>query len=316
MAIYKNAVLFYNTDSGHSKKGKRLDPIRSFFSNHNIPLEIIKFPLPEEDLTKTIEKANIDHADLVIAAGGDGTMALVAGKLIGSEIPLAVLPLGTGNLLAQELKIPINLDKALSLIIAETSKIIKMDTIKVKDRHCLLNVSVGITPRVMKKTGSEEKQRFGIFAYIVHFFQQFLGLKLNRYFIEYDQQNVNFLASEVLITNGQVAGADPLKWADDVAINDGRLDLFIIRATNIKDIINLIASFFSKSKKRSDVLKYIQFHDYCRIETQTPIPTQADGDAFTQTPVEIRVIPKSLNIIVSENYKTQENLKGVQDEKI
>ncbi len=303
MPNYKNVVLFYNTDSGQSKKGRQLEPITAHFEKQGIPLKIIKFPVPGEDIEKIIDKVSIEKADLIIAAGGDGTISLISNKLINSKIPLGILPLGTGNLLAQELQIPLNLEKALSLITADHPKTIMMDTIKLDDRSCLLNISVGITPKVMKKTQAKEKQRYGIFAYVVNFIQQFLGLKLHRYFVEYDNKNITFRASEVLITNGQSTGVENLKWSDNIAINDGRLDLFIINATNIMDVIRLVFSIFTKNNERNDVMKYIQFSNYCRIETQTPIPTQADGDTIGETPVEIRILPESLKVIVGENFK-------------
>jgi len=302
MTIYKNAQLFYNSYSGQSKKGRQLEPIREYFEQHGIPLKITKFPAKGEDIKTAVDQISVEDVDLFVAAGGDGTISLISNKLIGTEIPLAILPLGTGNLMAQELQIPLNLEKALSLLTNDQSKTILMDTMKLEDRSCLLNVSVGVTSKVMKNTLAVEKQRYGIFAYIVHFIQQFLGLKLNRYFVEYDDKNITFRASEVLITNGQSTGVENLKWSNKIAINDGRLDLFIIRATNFMDVIRLVFSIFQKKSEQNNVMKYLQFSDYCRIETQTPTPTQADGDTIGETPIEIHIKPKSLKVIVGENY--------------
>lgn len=302
MSVYKNAILFYNTKSGHSRKGRQLDQIKTHFEKHNIPLEIIEFPVPGENILKTVGQINAENADLFIAAGGDGTISLLSNQLINTDKPLGIIPLGTGNLLAQELKIPLNLDKALAIITNENSNTFVMDTIMLEDRRCLLNVSVGLIPKVMKSTKSKEKQRFGIFAYIVNFFQQFLGLKRHRFFIDYDQKKISFTASEVLITNGRSAGVESLKFSENIGIDDGHLDLFIIRATNLYDVINLVVSLFSKKDRQDDIMKHIQFSDFCRIETQTPLAIQADGDTIGETPVEIKILPKSLRIIVNKNF--------------
>ncbi len=304
MSKFKSAVLFYNSSAGHSKKGRQLECIINYFESNGISLRIIKIPVPNQDIQETINSVNCDNADLIIAAGGDGTLSLISNKIIGTEIPIGILPLGTGNLFAQELKIPLNLEKALALITAENPKIKKIDAIKLIDRYCLLNISIGVSPKVMKKTKSREKQRYGIFAYLANLIQQFFNLKLHRFFVDYDGQNINFHASEVLITNGKSAGIESLKLSDKIALNDGILDLFIIRATDISDIFRIILSFFSKKYKRNGLMKYIQFSDYCRIETQTPIPIQADGDTIGVTPIDIRISPKSVNIIVSENLSS------------
>ncbi len=303
MTDYRSAVLFYNTESGHSKKGRQLEQIKAHFEKHNISLDIIKFPVPGEDIGETLDKISPDQADLFIAAGGDGTASLLSNKVINTGKSFAILPLGTGNLLAQELKIPINLNKALEITTANNPKTLMMDTIELEDRYCLLNVSAGLTPKVMKSTQSSEKQRFGLLAYIASFFQEFLGLKRHRFFVEYDEHNMSFVASEVLITNGESAGVETLKLSDNIKLNDGQLDLFIIRAKNFYDVINLVISLFTKKRKQNDVMKHVKFSKYCRIETQTPLPTQADGDTIGETPIEIKVLPKSMKIIVSEDFK-------------
>lgn len=303
MTFYKKAILFYNLDAGQSKKGRQLEIIKAHFEEHNIAYQIIKFPKPGEGIKQTIDQATINQADLVVAAGGDGTVSLISNKIIGSGLPLGILPLGTGNLLAQELKISLNLEKALGIITSDHPKTILMDTMKLEERFCLMNVSVGVSPNVMKKTHAKEKQRFGIFAYLVHLAEQFLGLKLHRFFVEYDGQNITFQASEVLVTNGQAAGVQAIKLADDIAINDGRLDLFIIKAANISDFFGLLISIFSKIERHDDMMKYIRFSEYCRIESPLPIPAQADGDPMGETPVEIRIVPKSLTVIVGENQE-------------
>ena len=305
MSEYNNVILFYNTESGHSKKGRQLDQIKAHFTKHDISLTIIEFPVPGEDIKETIDRTSSDKADLIIAAGGDGTASLLSNQVINSGKTMGILPLGTGNLLAQELKIPLNLDKALSLITADNPKTLIMDSIKLQDRSCLLNVSAGLTPKIMRSTPSKEKQRFGLFAYIASFIQEFLGLKRHRFFSEYDNHNMSFVASEVLVTNGETAGVESLKFSDNIQLNDGKLDLFIIRAKNFFDLLNLVISLFSKKKRKNDVMKHVKFSEFCRIETQSPLPTQADGDTIGETPLEIRVLPKSLKIIVGENYEDQ-----------
>jgi len=302
MSIFKNAVIFYNTESGHSKKGRQLEIIKSHFDKRDIPVEIIQIPRESEDIKTTLDNVPFDNADLVIAAGGDGTASLLSKKVINTGKSFGLIPLGTGNLLAQELKIPMNLEKALNLITADQPRTFLMDTIKLEDRCCLLNVSAGLSPKVMKSTQSKEKQRFGLFAYIVNFFQQLLGIKNHRFFIEYDDHNLSFVASEVLITNGESAGVETLKLSDNIKLNDGQLDLFIIRAKTFIDVINLVVSLFSKKNRKDDVMKHVKFTDYCRIETQIPLPTQADGDTIGETPIEIKILPKSLKVIISENF--------------
>lgn len=298
MAKYHKAILFYNEKSGQSDYATQINLIRSHFAAHQIDLTIINVPLPPEEIAAIVKKGQEDGIDLVMAAGGDGTVAMVATPLIHTDLPLGILPTGTGNLLAKELKLPQRLEKSLEIITADTSEIFVIDTIQLDHQNFVLNLSVGVSSKVMGEINSEEKQRLGFSAYLLHFIEQLLGLTLDRYTIEYDDHRVSHAASEVLITNSRLLGVEPLKWPGDVALDDGQLDLFIIRAANFPDLLRFLATLFSKNRKKNPIIKSYRFEKYCRIETKDPIRVQADGDAVGETPIEIKVQPHSLNIIV------------------
>ena len=101
---------------------------------------------------------------LVIAAGGDGTLVGVANGLVHSPVPLGILPLGTGNDLARALLIPLKLDEAMELLVSD-HVVMEIDALQVGERYFFSNVSVGISPKMMKDTKSADKKRFGRLAY-------------------------------------------------------------------------------------------------------------------------------------------------------
>jgi len=295
MAGYTRAILIYNTKSGRAN-AKNQQVIKAHFLSQQIALAILEVPKSQIEIDKFISRGISNGVDLIVTAGGDGTISLVCNALVGTNLPLAILPLGTGNLLAKELKIPMNLQKALETITTDNPQIIKLDTFHLDGHHFVLNLSVGISTKVMALTPQEEKQRLGVIAYIIHFFQQLLGLELHRFEIEYDHHQISALASEILITNCRTIGIESLKWSNVVSLNDGKLDLFIIRVSNIFDVLGFFLSVFMK-KETGPVIKFIQFEEYCRIESRTVLNTQADGDIIGQTPAEIYIYPRSLNIV-------------------
>ncbi len=311
MGNYKDAILFYNTKSGQSDTDHQITMIKDHFNERNIQLSIINIPEESDNIESIIREGIEKGVDLCIAAGGDGTMSLVGNPLIDTDIPLGILPIGTGNLLAKELNIPRQMDDALEVITSRDSERIELDTFTLNNHYYFLNLSVGVTPKVMASTPSEEKKRLGVFAYLFHFIQQILGLKLENFHIEYDYQHENHVASEILITNGRLMGVEPLEWSDDITLNDGLLDIFVIRAANIFDILSILISVFTKTKKKNPVIKSMRFQDYCRIETQSPLKVQADGDPVGQTPVEVHVQPQALSIIIPN----QENIKAKKGKK-
>jgi YegS/Rv2252/BmrU family lipid kinase len=300
LANIKRALLFFNKKSGQNAGGGKLDLIRDHLMEHDINVQTEFVPKPPNEMRSLVHQALTEGVELVLAAGGDGTISLVADALVDSGLPLGILPLGTGNLLAKELKIPTHLEKALDLVTSTDWQPFEIDAIEMNGHHYLLNLSAGLSSQVMKNTPSEEKQRFGFFAYLAHFFQQVFGLKLQRFEISCDEKKAtSFMASEVMVTNGKTIAFDPLEWADDIYINDGRLDLFIIRAANLFDILKFIIVIFSKRTWRNPIIRHLPIEDSCTIKSAHPLPIQADGDAVGQTPITVRVKRRAVSIVTS-----------------
>ncbi len=311
MGKYTRAVLFYNSKSGQSDPDSHIRKIIDHFNSKEILIKIIDMPDTLESLRTIVSDAIDEGTDLFIAAGGDGTVSLVSNPLIGSDIPLGILPIGTGNFLAKEMRIPRHIKEALNIITATDSRLVKLDTIKLDDHHYIRNVSAGVSPKIIATTQSEEKKRLGFFAYMIHFFEQLLGLKLDNFIVEYDHTRETYNASEVIITNGRMLGVEPFERSEDSTFIDGVMDILIIRAANLIDVFHLIFSIFSKHNYKNPVIKSMHFKHYCRIETQTPLIVQADGDIVGTTPFEVHIEPQTLSIIVpkqidfqasSENY--------------
>lgn len=301
MITTRKALLFYNPKSGQSKIDHHSTTIKAHFSSLEIDLVTVLVPKPAEEIKAIIQKEISEGVDLFLAAGGDGTVSMISTHLVGTGVPIGIVPLGTGNILARALQIPLNIEKALELITGEKSSIVDIDTFKLDDRHFLLNVSVGVSPEVMRAVGSADKQRLGFFAYLFNFIQQLLGLKLHRVYVDCDHKKSSHLASEILITNVATAGVEPLSWSDDILLNDGTLDMLIFKTKGFKEIMRLVISVFTKKCKLNPEINFLQIKDYCRIESPTTLYTQADGDIVGKTPFEIQVFPSSLSVIVGKN---------------
>jgi YegS/Rv2252/BmrU family lipid kinase len=297
------AMLFFNPKSGHSKTEQLPRKISAHFAQHNIDLETIVVPKSHTELNQIMNSAISDGVNLFVAAGGDGTVSMISTHLVGTQIPIGIIPLGTGNLLAKALDIPLKLEQALDLITSDEHETVKIDTFKMDHRHFLLNISVGVSPRIMESVDSDDKQRLGFFAYLINFIQQIFGLKVHRVSIDYDHQLTSFSASEILITNIGTAGVEPLTWSEDILLDDGTLDLLVFRAANIIDILGLVVSIFTKKGKYNPLVKFLKVTEYCRIESQTPLNTQADGDVIGDTPFEVHICPRSLTIIAGKNNR-------------
>lgn len=298
MPTYSKALIIYNNKAGHVKLFDPKQIIHDHFSESEIQFELVEIPLPESELGHIIAEALDQGFDLFIAAGGDGTVSLVGNHLIGTDKPLGILPLGTGNLISKEFNIPQRLQDALRLITSGNHKTILMDTIKFNDHHFVANISVGVSPKIIEQTNAEDKHRLGFFAYLFSFIKQLLGLEMEKFSLFYDDHETTVMASEILISNNRSVGLKAIKWSEGVAIDDGILNIFVIHAANLFDLLSLIFSIFAKNEKYNPIVKILQFSEYCRVETKEPAPIQADGDCVGYTPMVVQVEPRSLRLII------------------
>jgi len=297
MPSYSKAIIFYNNKAGHIKLFDPMQIIHDHFLASEINYRIVEVPLPETELQAIVAESLDQGYDLFIAAGGDGTVSFVGNHLIGTDKALGILPLGTGNLISKEFNIPQRLPDALKLITSGLHKTILMDTIKFNDLHFIANISVGVSPKIMEQVNAEDKHRLGFFAYLFSFIRQLLGLELQKFTLFYDHHETTVMASEILISNSRSVGLEAIKWSEGVAIDDGILNIFVIRAANLFDLFSLIFSIFAKNEKFNPVVNILQFSEYCRVESKEPTPIQADGDCVGQTPMEVQVEPRSLRLI-------------------
>lgn len=234
--------------------------------------------------------------DLVVAAGGDGTVSAVANGLVRTEIPLAVLPLGSGNALAREMMIPLVLEQALDLITG-AHDLVGLDLIDAGERHFLLSLSAGLSAKTMQSTTRDEKRRLGKAAYVLEGFNQFFGLNLDRYEIDIDGKRVQARASEVFIANVGLVGFRQFRVSPKVQPDDGTLHVCIVRTKNLPDYIRLFSTALIGRAEHNPELVVIPGKDIT-ITSDRPRPVQGDGEVFGSTPVHAQVVPRAVRLVV------------------
>jgi len=262
---------------------------------------------PSDQLRDIVQEAIDRGVDLVIAAGGDGTVSGVVSGMVNSGKPMGILPTGTGNLLARDLGIPLNLEDALA-VLSGPNRISTLDAMEINGDFYILNVSIGISSKVIKDTGREEKRRFGMLAYAWHAVQSILRWDMYRFDVQVDGRPYRFTATEVMITNTPPLGIpivfDGLTTID---VSDGRLDLFIMRARNFRDYLNLLVKFLFGFWRKSDpVLRYIEIKQKAELRSKVRLVVQADGEEIGHTPVTVNLVPGSLKILTPVKHGVEE----------
>jgi len=250
-----------------------------------------------DDVPALVREAVADGAKLAVAIGGDGTVSAVANGVVGPDVSLGIVPTGTGNVLARQLSIPVDVERACSLICGR-HMVRLIDTMRVGDRHFVLDLSVGLTAVAMRETAEESKHRFGIVAYFLTGLRNLAGLEPRRYQLTIDGVTLRPRASEVIIANGML----PLKATDHLtgeqALSDGKMGVYIVRTRTLAGYVTIVVDLLLGHERRNPRVRYFEASNTVRIVATPAQGVQADGDAAGETPVEVHMVPHSVGIIV------------------
>jgi YegS/Rv2252/BmrU family lipid kinase len=252
--------------------------------------------LKGENTAPLVKKAVDDGADLVVAVGGDGTIAAVAAGLVDSEVPLGIIPSGTWNAIARHLYIPFNTIRAIALMTGKHT-IREMDMMSVGDSYHAMNLSVGFSAKMNENASREIKKKIGALAYIRHFFNLIFGLEMQRYVVQADGFTYRGRASEIFIANYGVAGLHILEDRLDIHPDDGKVDVLIIRARTLLDMPALLWQMLIRKDKRTPKYRQFTASNTVTISTYPPSLVQADGELIGMTPVNITVLPRKIKVI-------------------
>ncbi len=249
------------------------------------------------------QKAIKDGVDIVATFGGDGTVMDVACGLQNTGIPMAILPGGTGNVLSAELGIPRDLKEAASLIThPRKTRIREIDLGNTGDKNLpafALRAGVGLEANMLENTDRESKEKYGIFAYIMNGIQALRDIKESAYHLQLDEEDIEVKGLTCLIANAGAFGVPGLTIDPGVKIDDGLLDVFVIRKPDLLGLFSIAAAVVGGSEVK-DPVRHWQVKKVT-IEADPIQQTQADGEMWGKSPIQVTVAHKSLKVIVPKD---------------
>ena len=182
---------------------------------------------PGEGQARTAAKAGVD---LVLACGGDGTVTAAAAGLTATGIPLAIIPLGTGNLLARNLGLPIELGHALTVALTGGNR--PLDVGVANGRVFLTMAGIGLDAKMLDDASEPVKRRFGWGAYVASALRHLWDRPMRVSLRTDSGSPLQRRASVVIVGNvGALQGGLPL--LPGAQPDDGRLDLVVLTARSL-----------------------------------------------------------------------------------
>jgi len=292
------AFVVLNPVAGNNAREPVLAALKDHFRSSKIDYEVHE--TTKKDKPGDIVRARLkkDKFDFVVAAGGDGTASEVIDGLVGSSVPLGIIPIGTGNLLARDLDIPLEIEDAVALI-AGTHLLRKIDAMRINKRVCVLNASLGISATVVGDTSSKSKNRFGRLAYVWKAIRNIFTLRRRYITLDIDGKTVKYRAVEAAVFNCGVLAKTLYPRGPNIRIDDGHLDVWVV---SMKTILDYPLYIFKMIRERPSkhLSHFINSEKSITVKSSIPLPVQADGDIIGTTPVEIEVLPGAVTVFVSE----------------
>ncbi len=260
------------------------------------------------DSTAYARRAVEEGCDVVFAAGGDGTIARVAEGVAGTETALAILPGGTGNVMARQLNLPVPdllhprpmLD-ALPLLLAGQVRAVDLGRTTVAggvSRHFLCWSGVGFDAQVTKTVDAEpqRKRRLGILAFIAAGLVTLRDFAGTRAVVRIDGRRVRQRLIMLVANNIQLYGAF-LVMAPRALLDDNRLDIYAFHGRHpLRTFAGALRLLYDRRQKLPEVRTYQARR--VEIVTARPLPVHVDGDTIGRTPAVIEVLPAALRLMV------------------
>ena len=255
----------------------------------------------KRSLRKRAGKAARHGVGVVVAVGGDGAVLQVATAIAGSKTALGIIPLGTGNLLAGNLKVPKKPSKAVKTILGRRVRRIDVGRIEVDGTKRCFTVACGIgyDAEVMDATTPPQKLRWGKLAYLANAVGRADELHLVKHVLTIDGTRMETEASQVFVAN-QGRMLPIVAPRRRIKPDDGKLDVILVRASGA--IPALIAGWDAVVQEdlgETDGGRV--FRTQARkveIETEPNRLVEVDGSVIGKTPVSIKVDAKALTVLV------------------
>ena len=236
----------------------------------------------------------------VCVVGGDGTLAEAATGLAGTDVPLAVIPRGTANQVAHNLRIPVNLEEAVELAVAGDPAAVDLG--RIGDRVFALVAGAGLDAAVMASATRGMKERWGFGAYVFAAVKEALTAHPVEFRITADGETVAVRAVSVMLANVGELFAHflpfpvPLAPRPRSSWQDGLFDVVVVAPKNVIDVPAVVWKALGGQFGDDDRLLHFQAKEVT-IEADPGIAVQIDGDPAGETPVSARALEQAVRII-------------------
>ena len=294
--------MIYNPTAGPRDARRGLKRVRSYLRRRGWSVELQLTEKAGDAITLSRAAAQAG-CDVVVVAGGDGTVNEAVNGLVGTETALSVLPVGTGNMWAKQLGIPTytltnprRLREAAAGLTEGTIRAV--DVGQANGCHFLCWAGIGLDAQVTTRMEPRQRytKRLGALPYAIAavlIARDFQGVRTRA---SLDGSIVRGRTLLILVSNiQQYAGILPL--AREARMDDGLLDVFVFKGLGFQYAVHHLLKIISRRYLQDPQVVHRQAR-HIEVWTEWAVPVQVDGDPIGVTPITLKVVPRALRVLV------------------
>lgn len=290
--------LIINPMAGQGRLLEHLPQITRRLKEHFPSVNVLQTEAPG-DGAKWVKNVG-GEADLVIAAGGDGTVHELANalSLLSDRPRFAILPGGTCNDFSRAIGMEQDIPAALDQILQGRER--KVDVGVVDEERFFLNFwGIGLITQVSAQIDSKNKERYGRLAYYLSAVQNLLDPRPFHLSINWDDGSFEGEAAMLLAGNGSYIGGMQ-GFFPHSRLDDGQLDVLVVKEASLDSLWSMLTSHVTREWPKSDDLLYFHTRRFS-IQAEPAQSIDCDGEKDGFTPSEIRSLSGHLTILTGEN---------------
>lgn len=294
----KTVYVIFNPTSGKNDPEERKRTISDALASHGYTCQFIA-TTKQQGAKACAEEALAQGADLLAVSGGDGTVMEAMSALVGKDIPVAVFPAGTGNLLSINLGIPMTVPDAVH--VALSGHRYGLDLARTSDGHYFAIMGgLGMDAQMIKDSDRKAKDKLGKLAY---FLAAVKNLPRRRARVEIfldDRPPFQRRVKSVLLANmGKITGG--LEAMPTASPNDGLLDVGILKAATVSDWLRLLGNALLGRAHQDRSLEVYQARKVI-LRPRRPQPVEFDGeDGGTMRELSVEIVPQAVQVLIPED---------------
>ena len=293
----KCVSIIFNPVSGTSDPEQRKKLISDALAAHGYTCQYIETS-KQEGAKALAEKAVRNGVDLLAVSGGDGTVMEVLSATVGKDMPVAVFPAGTGNLLSVNLGIPMSVPEAVD--VALSGRPYTLDLAKTDEgRYFAILGGIGLDARMIRDADRKAKKKMGVFAYFLAALKNLPRRRTHVRITLDGKPPIRRRAKSVVIANmGKITGG--LEAIPTASPDDGLLDVGIVSAETLFQGVRLLWYALLGRTQESPDFDVYQARRVV-LETRRPTPVEFDGEDEGETQrLVVEIVPKAVQILLPD----------------